>query len=334
MTRHHQIMTVRGPIDAAELGFTLMHEHLYYRFWDVPARFDAMPTIASGDLDHVLPQELTVFKKEGGSALVEMTLPGIWRQPERMRELSEKTDVHIIMGCGWYREPYYPPRDDIDRRSVDDLARQLVDEISNGVGKTGIRPGIIGEIGTHNSWISALEERVHRAAARAAQLTGLTVTTHSAGCDVGLAQLAIFQEEGLPFEQIIVGHADTFLQRDYHEAVLSTGAFLQFDMVGMYGVRFTECLADSVAGLIEAGYADQLLLSHDICRMEHLKYFGGQGFTFIQEHFLPMLRKRGISDDAVGKITTANPRRALSGRPATRQTRDNIQAATVSAFRR
>ena len=83
------------------------------------------------------------------------------------------------MGSGWYRGAYYPPEARIDRRSVDDLADELVGEATDGVGETGVRPGIIGEIGTDKPWISPAEERVHRAAARAARRTGLAITTHA-----------------------------------------------------------------------------------------------------------------------------------------------------------
>src|SRR5207344_2936607 len=99
-----------------------------------------------------------------------------------------------VMGCGWYRTAYYPAEARIDRRSVDDLADELVAEIEGGVGETGIRPGIIGEIGTDKPWVSPAEERIHRAVARAARRTGLAITTHAVLSDVGLAQLRIFED--------------------------------------------------------------------------------------------------------------------------------------------
>src|SRR5688500_11290176 len=98
------------------------------------------------------------------------------------------------MGTGWYRDGYYPADARIERRTVDDLAAEMVRELEDGVGESGIRPGIIGEIGTDKPWVSALEERVHRAAARASKQTGMAISTHGVQSAVGLAQLRIFTE--------------------------------------------------------------------------------------------------------------------------------------------
>ena len=103
--------------------------------------------------------------------------------------LAEATGLHIVMGAGWYRHAYYPVEARIDRRSVDELADEIVREATDGVGETGVRPGIIGEIGTDKPWVSPSEERVHRAAARAARRTGLAITTHAVLSTVGLDQL-------------------------------------------------------------------------------------------------------------------------------------------------
>src|SRR5436190_11977004 len=131
--------------------------------------------------------ELTRFRAAGGSCLVDLPPIGVGRDPERLARLSAETGLHVVMGCGWYRGAYYPAEALIDRRSVDDLAEELVREATEGVGASGIRPGIIGEIGTDKPWLSAQEERVHRAAARAARRTGLAITTHGVLSPVGLA---------------------------------------------------------------------------------------------------------------------------------------------------
>ena len=136
------------------------------------------------------------------------------------------------MGCGWYREAYYPPEARIDRRSVDDLAAELIGELRDGVAGTGVRPGIIGEIGTDKPWVSAQEERVHRAAARAARETGMAITTHGVRSPVALAQLRIFEEEGVDPARVVIGHADSYPVLDHFLAILERGANLQFDFLG------------------------------------------------------------------------------------------------------
>ncbi len=137
------------------------------------------------------------------------------------------------MGCGWYRTAYYPPEALIDRRSTDDLADELVREATDGVGESGVRPGIIGEIGTDKPWVSPAEERVHRAAARASRRTGLAITTHAVLSDVGLAQLRIFEEEGADPTRVVIGHADSYPVLDHYLAIIERGANLEFDFIGM-----------------------------------------------------------------------------------------------------
>ena len=112
----------------------------------------------------------------------------------------------------------------LDRASVGELADRLVAEIESGVADTGIRPGIIGEIGTDKPWLSALEERVHRAAGRAARQTGLAITTHSVMSAVGLAQLQVFEDEGVDPARVVIGHADSYPSLDHYLEIIRRGA--------------------------------------------------------------------------------------------------------------
>ena len=185
-----RVMTVSGPIPPERVGFTLPHEHTGIYLWHIQNRWDYWELTPDEDL---IGDELRDFRRRGGSTLVELTLPGVGRDPERLRRLASRTGVQIVMGCGWYREAYYPPEARIDRRTVDNLADELIGELRDGVGGTGVRPGIIGEIGTDKPWVSAQEERVHRAAARAARETGMAITTHGVRSPVALAQLRIFE---------------------------------------------------------------------------------------------------------------------------------------------
>ena len=139
--------------------------------------------------------------------------------PARVRRLAERTDLFIVMGCGWYTEPYYPPEDVLARRSVTSIATQLIEEIEQGLDGTDVRPGVIGEIGAAQGWLSPLEERVHRAVSRAHLRTGLPITTHTTYANAGLEQLALFEEEGVDLKRVCVGHCDSqpysrVLQRD------------------------------------------------------------------------------------------------------------------------
>ena len=192
---------------------------------------------------------------------------------------------------------------------------QIVREFTDGVGDTGVHPGIIGEIGTDKPWVSALEERVHRAAARASLETGMAITTHGVQSDVGLAQLAIFTEEGVDPSRVIIGHADSFPSLDFYLAALDAGANIQFDFLGhRFGVEETlePRLVEIIVELLERGYASQILLSQDVCHNRQLKAHGGFGYVYLQQHFLPTLRTAAVGEGEIRAMTIDNPARLLT----------------------
>jgi predicted metal-dependent phosphotriesterase family hydrolase len=307
-----RVMTVSGPIPPERIGFTLPHEHTGLVLWHVEGREDHW---------ELTPDELTIadelrdFRRRGGSTLVDLTLSGIGRDPERLRRLASRTGVQIVMGCGWYRGTYYPPEAMVDRRTVDELAEELVGELRDGVGGSGVRPGIIGEIGTDKGWVSALEERAHRAAARAASATGLAISTHGIASPVGLAQLRIFEEEGVDPSRVVIGHADSYPVLDHYLAILERGANLQFDFLGhRFGIEeaLEPRLVELIVELLERGYGSQLLLSQDVGHNSQLKANGGFGYTYLQQHFLPTLRTAAVGEGEIGQMTIDNPRRILT----------------------
>ncbi len=307
-----RVMTVSGPIPPDRVGFTLPHEHTGIYLWHVPDRWDYWELTPN---ELVLGEELSDFRRRGGSTLVDMTLPGVGRDPERLRRLATRAGVQIVMGCGWYRGAYYPLEARVDRRTVDDLAGELVAEFRDGVDGTGIRPGIIGEIGTDKPWISALEERAHRAAARAALTTGMAISTHAILSPVGLAQLRIFEEEGVEPGRVVIGHADSYPVLDHYLAILDRGANLEFDFIGQRfgGEEAAEPrLVELIVELLERGYGAQVLLSQDVCHNSQLRANGGFGYAYLQQHFLPTLRTAAVAEGEIVQMTIDNPRRILT----------------------
>ncbi len=307
------VQTVTGRVNPASLGFVQPHEHTGISLWHIQDRWDYWELTPDDAL--VLP-ELEAFRAAGGTTLVDLTLPGVGRDPVRLRRYAEATGLTIVMGAGWYRTAYYPPEALIDRRSVDDLADELVREVHDGVGASGVRPGIFGEIGTDKPWLSAQEERVHRAVARAARRTGLAITTHAVMSPVGLAQLRIFEEEGVDPARVVVGHADSYPVLDHDLEIVRRGANLEFDFLGMSFTpmeRFGETrIVGLVRELIERGHADRILLSLDVCHNGQLKAYGGNGYTYLLETFLPRLRDAGVPEVAIRTMTVDNPARILT----------------------
>ena len=307
------VQTVLGRIDPSDLGVTLPHEHTQCALWHVENRWDYWQLTRD---EPVILDELERFRKSGGRSLVDLTLPGIGRDPRWLTGIAQASGLNVVMGCGWYRTAYYPPEARIDRRSVDDLAEELVREFEDGVGDSDVRPGIIGEIGTDKPWLSPAEERVHRAAARAARQTGLSITTHSVLSPVGLAQLLVFEEEGLDPGRVAIGHSDSYPVLDHYLDIIRRGASIEFDFLGM---TFTaverhgeDRIVELLLELLGRGHADRVLLSQDVCNDAQLRRYGGAGYTYLAERFLPRLRSAGVSDADIDTMTVANPRRLLT----------------------
>ena len=307
------VQTVLGPVDPADLGWVLPHEHTAIALWHIPGRWDYWEL--RGD-EPVIVEELAAFRAAGGGTVVDLTLDGVGRDPAWLARISRATGLHVVMGSGWYRGAYYPAEARIDRRSVEALADDIVRDATVGVGEAGIRSGIIGEIGTDKPWLSAQEERVFRAAARAARRTGLAITTHAVQSTVGLDQLDVLDAEGADLSRVIVGHADSHPSLDYHLAIAARGAMIEFDFLGM---SFTPLerhgegrIVDNVCELLSRGHADRILLSQDVCHDSQLRRYGGNGYTYLADAFLPRLRDAGVSEAEITAMTVDNPRRLLT----------------------
>jgi phosphotriesterase-related protein len=160
--------------------------------------------------------------------LVDLTLPGVGRDPVWLQRVAASSGLHIVMGGGWYRTAYYPVEAQIDRRATDVLAEELVGEATAGVGDTGIRTGILGEIGAPTSVDVTPAGAVHRAVARASRRTGLAISTHAVMSD-GRAQLTVFEEEGVDPGRVVIGHADSYPDPNNYLSLIAWGASIEFD---------------------------------------------------------------------------------------------------------
>ena len=303
------IQTVLGPIEPADLGVTLMHEHTLMDAWEWGGRLGYDSTV---DDEELLVEELAFYRDAGGSALVDVTPIGLRRDPSGMRRLAEATGLHIIMGCGWYRERVYPAY--IHELSTNALADLLVKEVEEGV-EGGIRPGIIGEIGTERFHVTPAEEKVFRAAARAQRVTGATVTTHTTHFgDLAHEQMDILLEEGVPPERIVIGHLGERRGVKGELAIAERGVYVEIDHVGRPASAGTQPewrRARNVAELVQAGYLERVLISMDICANSLLRWNGGHGFDYLLTTFVPLLREEGLTEEEIRIILVDNPIRVL-----------------------
>ncbi len=304
------VMTVLGPVSTLDLGVTMPHEHLF---------IDLLREYRGTGLLHdeaLAIAEVAAYRAAGGNTIVDCTSEGLGRRPEALRRVSEATGVRIVMGSGHYRRPYLDEAH-IDRSSVDALADEIVRDITQGVGDTGIRAGIIGEIGC-DRFIGALEERVFRAAARAHHQTGVTITTHAARWPVGDAQLDLLEEEGVDPGRVIIGHCDMVPDPAYHARLARRGAWVQFDTIQGANDRDTHTRSAWIRSLFDAGLEGQLLLSQDVCLTTDLAAYGGPGYAYLLTGFRERLLGAGFPETALTMLFEENPRRALSGERAPR----------------
>ena len=350
-----QAMTVVGAVDPGELGPTIMHEHLFIDFWkdkvpppnapateaalwDQPLTLENLHLARQGKRikdNSVLGDEATSiaealeFKKNGGSTIVDVTSIGIGRDPLALRRLANSTGLNIVMGGGWYQKAYHPA--DMDQRTAEDMANEIIGDITTGVGDTGIRSGIIGEVGINGDPLTANEIKSLQASARASRATGAAISLHYGGTGrEKLRSVTVLGEEGADLTRVIFGHSDTAAwDLTLLLELLGHGVYIQFDMLGMdmtplflepkshtrvdtTGIARTSQVVEAIPKLIEQGYEDRILLSQDVCSKTQLKRYGGNGYSFIMEHVLPTLRKKDVAEEQIRKLVVDNPRRVLT----------------------
>ena len=350
-----KVLTVNGTMDPGELGPTIMHEHIFIDFWkdkvpphNTPATDAALwdQKLALDNLhlalrrnhikdNHVLGDEDTAlaevmeFKKNGGSTIVDVTSIGLGRDPHALRRVANGTGLKVIMGSGWYKKTYHP--DDMDQRTVEDMAEEIVRDVTRGVGDTGIRSGIIGEVGIDGNPLTPNEIKSLQAAARASRATGAAISLHRGGQGrEKLQTISVLEEAGADLSRVIFGHSDRIAwDMPLMLEILGHGVYMQFDTLGkdvtslflrpaQGDTEVTPSLAttpqviEAIPNLIEQGYGGRILLSHDVCHKNDLKGYGGNGYSFVLERVLPTLRSKGVTEEQITGLIVDNPRRVLA----------------------
>lgn len=300
------VMTATGPIDPSALGVTLHHEHVLCN----------PRAVAGEDPDTVLDDphaslaELEDFYAAGGRALLDASTADYGRDIKGMAWIAERAPVHLILVTGYHKALHTSPY--VEGKRVDDVAALSVRELTEGIEGTGIKAGAV-KAGTSLDTILDVEETALRAAARAHRATEAPITTHTEQGTMALEQIAILREEGVDPSRVIVGHLDRRLDEAYLRKVLETGAFASFDQISKAAYGSDEPKAAMLKRLVDAGHADQLLVSQDLARKSLLRaYGGGPGWVYILERFALLLMEAGLDAMTVRKILVDNPARALT----------------------
>jgi len=301
------VQTVLGPVNASSLSVTQMHEHLLQDIY--PSRWGYEHIL---DDEGIAIEELQRYKAAGGGTIVELSLIGTGRNPRGLKAISQATGVQIIMGTGFWLGPQSSI---VSSTSTNNLADQMIQNLTQGVEDTGIQAGIIGEIGAgapRNAggkvYLSPDEERLLRAAARAHVSTGALISLDTFHGEFALEKLAILQEEGVKSQRIIVGHLGDRRDLDYYMELARNGVYLGFDHAGMINYAPDEWRVEMIKALIDRGFQDQIVLSMDVHRRSYWRCLGGIGYDYLLRSFVPLMHQSGITEDQVRTMLVDNPK--------------------------
>jgi phosphotriesterase-related protein len=338
-----KVQTVRGLVDPGELGPTLMHEHVvtdytppleralkeveitFENHFELMYHWVQYPGMRRISDAEIATNEMKWMMESGGRTIVDVSTRNMIVYPDRLRIVSERSGAHIVMGCGRYYdgEGFFSDAD--RRRTVDDLVKEFVTEIQQGIDGTDVKAGIIGEIGCSCPW-SEGERRSVAAAVIAQQETGALLSIHPGRGDAEAAFEIVesIKAQGADLSRTIIDHIERRLSDV--EAVLrlaDMGVVLEFDMFGQETSYFGATgkpfdLAGDAARLtwmrvlIDHGHLDRIVISHDICQKPRLQSFGGHGYGHIYRNVIPMMRQRNYTDREIQVILVDNPKRLLT----------------------
>lgn len=334
------VMTVTGPVDSADLGVTLSHEHILNdvtSWWHETSSAGWSPEEFAGrpvsmdilwDLRHdpfgnrdncrlddedLAAEEVARYAALGGATIVDATGLGVGRDLARLRRVSERTGVRIVAGTGFYLDSAQPAA--VRDLGAEEIAELIVRDVTEG--ENGIRPGIIGEIGVGAGFTPA-ERRSLEGALLAQRQLHLPIQVHlPAWFRLAHDVLDLAERHGVDPASVVLCHmGPSGDDVDYQLAVLRRGAWVQYDMIGMevfYADQGVQCPSDEdnarwLCRLAELGHLDRLLISQDIFLKSLLRRYGGPGYGHILQYFVPRLRRLGMSESEVGRLLETNPR--------------------------
>jgi len=327
------VPTVRGDIDGAALGRTLMHEHIVNITAEVARDY---PDLSWGDdKDAVLRScaaKLQDVKSRGIDTVVDCTAFGHGRDIDAVQRINELVDINIIACTGIYTYDYLPfffvyghPVRQVDGIDVDIMVEMFVRDVTVGIAGSGVKAGMI-KTATDHAGVTPNIERVLRAVARAHRATGAPITTHTVvALRNGLDQQRIFLEEGVDLSRVVIGHSGDSTDIAYLRALMDAGSTIGADRFGLYlpdiGMPGMETRVQTLAQLCEEGYSDRIVLSHDTtCYGDWLPRNLGGGtltdwsLTHISDKVLAALDEAGVTGGQVEQMLVGNPRRILERR--------------------
>lgn len=332
--------TVKGLIDPATLGPTLLHEHVLCDIrppeWRTLGDLGSEITLenrfeidygrvcAPGNLvlnqQEVAVAELRRMHADGGRSVVDLSCGGLHPDPLGLARVAGEAGVNIVMGCGHYVEEYQDPAN--HRRTADDFTREMLDQIFAGAWGTNVRAGVIGEIGCQSPW-TGLEQRVMAAAAQAQRESGAALCVHPGRHPDQPQEIAEFlQRQNTDLSRVVISHIDRTIFDDARLYRLAdTGVVIELDLFGMETSYYKWSDIDmpndaerlrTLRKLIDRGHLAQIAISQDICYRSRLSCCGGHGYGHIFRNVVPMMLRRGFDQAEIDTMLQATPRRLLT----------------------
>jgi len=341
--------TVLGPINGEDLGVTQPHEHLIIDAvqaifsqpddegkklafqpmttelvpWVRQHRNENMDNCQLLDVEEAIKEAL-LYKELGGKTICDMSNKGLGRDPKALVRISKETGLNIIMGSGYYVNTGHPK--DMDK-TVEEITEEIVRDVTEGVDGTGIKAGMIGEIGC--VWpLHPNEKKAVIAAAKAQQITGAPVNIHPGrkrGSSFDL--IDILREAGADLSRVVMSHIDIRVRtHEERVALAKTGCYLEYDNFGWNGPTPVWAFKDwdpaidipddtkrvnEIKQLLADGFINQIVLSSDICFKHRLHRFGDHAYALVLGQIVPLMKKVGITQKEIDMMLIDNPRRLL-----------------------
>ncbi|MHA6629234.1 phosphotriesterase family protein [Pseudonocardia sichuanensis] len=323
------VETVRGPVDAAELGVTLMHEHVFVLTPDVMQNYgdewwDEQVRVADAI------GKLRSLRALGVDTIVDPTVVGLGRYLPRVQRINAEVDLNIVVATGLYTFDEIPhffhyrgPGTLLGGPEL--LTEFFLRDIREGIGDTGVKAAFLKCV-VEERGLTPDQMRVQQAVCAAHRETGVPITVHTnAAHRTGRLAMELYAEEGVDLTQVVIGHAGDTNDLDHLKWIMDQGATIGCDRFGLDMFNPTHARVATIAALCAQGYADRIVLSQDAsCYIDFFSGEAGQAakeqaapnwhYEHIHRDVLPALREQGVTDEQITTMLVDNPRRYFTPR--------------------
>ena len=346
-----KIITVLGEVNPSKMGKTSAHDHILIDLsnqFSIPEEVSRSAivndslTLRNAGLIRRNPwairdnliindinlaiKEVEEFKRQGGGTIIDVTNIGLGRDPRALYYIAKATNVNIVTGAGYYYSATHPV--DMDQKPVEAIFEEIVKDVTEGIGDTSIRCGVIGEIGISDI-MQLNEEKVLKATSLAQKKLGVPVEVHifpwvADGYKelFGNKVLDILEDNGADIRKICINHVDVArkINLKYIESLLKRGAYVSFDnfghefpiprdsrmfVPGPFATDWERC--EAIIELCSKGYGKKILVANDICHRHMLCEYGGNGYAHIITTVPDMMRDLGLAKNDIENFLIDNP---------------------------